>query len=240
MKKEKVIVTILSSVILVGIVGVIFANADDDVPSEDIVPEESVLISETVDVSAVPSDEEVIFSESEEVVPSDTEITSDETVADVEEPILSETEVLVSTDETVLDATEASETEISEEVVTDNLEESVTEETVVETTEVINLYPYEDCMYLENIATCYLVVDYDIKLSPDPNAEILCTLPAGTEINQTGIALDSPWIKVDIDGTEAYINIMAVSFDANNLSSQDYMSDAEVEELWLGINGWSN
>ena len=232
MKKEKVIVTILSSVILVGIVGVIFANADDDVPTEDIVPEESVLISETVDVSAVSSDEEV--------VPSDTEITSDETVADVEEPILSETEVLVSTDETVLDETEASETEISEEVVTDNTEASVTEETVIETTEVINLYPYEDCMYLENIATCYLIVDYDIKLSPDPNAEILCTLPAGTEINQTGIALDSPWIKVDIDGTEAYINIMAVSFDANNLSSQDYMSDAEVEELWLGINGWSN
>ena len=233
MKKEKVIVTILSSVILVGIVGVIFANADDDVPTEDIISEESVLISETVDVSAVPSDAEVIFSESEEVVPSDTEITSDETV-------LSETEALVSTDETVLDETEASETEISEAVVTDNLEESVTEETVIETTEVINLYPYEDCMYLENIATCYLVVDYDIKLSPDPNAEILCTLPAGTEINQTGIALDSPWIKVDIDGTEAYINIMAVSFDANNLSSQDYMSDAEVEELWLGINGWSN
>ena len=232
MKKEKVIVTILSSVILVGIVGVIFANADDDVPTEDIVPEESVLISETVDVSAVSSDEEV--------VPSDTEITSDETVADVEEPILSETEVLVSTDETVLDETEASETEISEEVVTDNTEASVTEETVIETTEVINLYPYEDCMYLENIATCYLVVDYDIKLSPDPNAEILCTLPAGTAINQTGIALDSPWIKVDIDGTEAYINIMAVSFDANNLSSQDYMSDAEIEELWLGINGWSN
>lgn len=232
MKKEKVIVTILSSVILVGIVGVIFANADDDVPTEDIVPEESVLISETVDVSAVSSDEEV--------VPSDTEMTSDETVADVEELILSETEVLVSTDEIVLDATEASETEISEEVVTDNTEASVTEETVVETTEVINLYPYEDCMYLENIATCYLVVDYDIKLSPDPNAEILCTLPAGTEINQTGIALDSPWIKVDIDGTEAYINIMAVSFDASNLSSQDYMSDTEVEELWLGINGWSN
>ncbi len=231
MKKEKLIVTILSSVVLVGIVGMVFANADDETPTEDIVPTESVLVTETADMESVPSEEEIVLSEESE--PSDTLIELQESETDIDVSESEESVILESSEDTVLETVEIleSETEVSEEV--------ITEETVIEATEAVNLYPYEDCMYLENLTTCYLVVDYDVKLSPDPNAEILCTLPAGTAINQTGIALDSPWIKVDIDGTEAYINIMAVSFDANNLSSQDYMSDMEAEELWLGINGWN-
>lgn len=100
-----------------------------------------------------------------------------------------------------------------------------------------NKYDYESAPYFENRCVQYLMTDYDIRLLPDPNAEILVSLPAGSSVQVIAMSSFSPWLQVEVEGQIGYVNIMVLNTEKEALDSNELaiLDDTETEELWQEI-----
>ena len=228
MKSRKVIQLMIASVILTGIAFIVSADEKKTesegavVETESVVTETEQSITETVNNDA---DSEVIFTETDETSYSE---------------VLEETECsdVISTETVVSEETEPAVTELTGEA-EESCEEFCEESTEAsEESQTTDKYPFEDFEYWEAESEIYLLADYDVKKVPDPDSEILVSLPAGTVISYVGFNPDSPWVQVEVEGERGYINSSVFQFVGGE-ATDTVCSDEEMEECTASLLGWN-
>lgn len=191
--------------------------------------------------------EETAETSYEEVVESlGTEETAETSFEDLAESLVVEESVESSTVETTelsveeTEVTQESETTEATEVTEETAIETSAEETSVETPvaeEVFqNLYDFESAPYYDGESVSYLITDGCLRLTPDPNGEVVAELSANSPVNVTGVSVRSPWLRCNYNGQVCYVNMMN-TYTANCVSTGDVLSEEEAEYVWALMYG---
>ena len=258
MKTQNIVSIALTSTVFLCVAA--FSISEAEVRKEATNSEEIPAVSETIDEvdetdpAEIPentsdfSDEifsveeaELVYSyeTSEEVISEESEYLHDEQyykdlVECFEENNDAEVEEIADEDPVAIDIVyPVKESDVSENAQpVSEFEVAVGSET--EQVQVSNLYDYESSQYFNSRCEMYLMCDYDVKVSPDPESDVLCSLPAGSKITVVGMSGSSPWLQISVNEQIGYINIMVLNSDLNALDSPDLviLSDTETEDLW--------
>lgn len=239
MSSKNVMSIVLSALIFLGVAVLSDAQecTEDDTQINETEISEINDVSEDYEPEKMDLEHNITVDEYDyDAIVSDPMIEENDVLYDVfsdietktEEPIQSETETIIEDEFAESDIIEETEITNCDEVPEITKKSAVTPE---------NKYDYESAPYFENRCVQYLMTDYDIRLLPDPDAEILVSLPAGSSVLVIAMSSFSPWLQVEVEGQIGYVNIMVLNTEKEALDSNELtiLDDTQTEDLWQEI-----